>query len=74
MQEDTGDATQRQRLLECWLPLAQQLLADGGISATPTQLEALVLAAAHELAQAHSASSARAVLWAQHRRTQKAPQ
>ncbi|KPV53314.1 hypothetical protein SE17_10330 [Kouleothrix aurantiaca] len=74
MDEHGADLTQRQRLLECWLPLAQQVLADCGIRATPAQLEALVLAAASELTMADSASGARAVLWAQHRRNQKAPQ
>ncbi|KPV53409.1 hypothetical protein SE17_09860, partial [Kouleothrix aurantiaca] len=64
MHEDVADATQRQRLLECWLPLAQQVLAGRGINSTPAQLEALVLAAASELALADSASGARAVLWA----------
>lgn len=62
------DEVERQRLLECWLPLAQQVLQDIGWGATPAELEALVLAAAHDLAGVDSASTARAVLWRQYLR------
>ena len=58
----------RLRLLECWLPLAQQLNQDLGWQRNPTDLEALIMAAASELAQTDSATTARAVLWRQHLR------
>lgn len=58
----------RLRLLECWLPLAQQLNQDLGWERNPTDLEALILATAAELAQTDSATTARAVLWRQHLR------
>jgi len=58
----------RLRLLECWLPLAQQLNQDLGWERNPAELEALILAAAAELAQTDSATTARAVLWRQHLR------
>jgi hypothetical protein len=58
-----------QRLLECWLPLAQQVMQDIGASCTPQQLETLVIAAAAELAETDSATTARAVLWRQHLRS-----
>jgi hypothetical protein len=54
---------QLQKLLECWLPLAQQVMSDLGWQATPSELEALIINAADELATISSASSARAVLW-----------
>jgi hypothetical protein len=56
------------RLLECWLPLAQQLNQDLGWGHDPPKLEALILAAAGELGQTDSATTARAVLWRQHLR------
>jgi hypothetical protein len=56
------------RLLECWLPLAQQLNQDLGWGYDPPKLEALILAAVRELAQTDSATTARAVLWRQHLR------
>ena len=68
MREQSIDATQRQRLLECWLPLAQQVMQDLGATYAPTELEALILAAAAELAATNSATTARAVLWGHHLR------
>jgi hypothetical protein len=59
-----------QRLLECWLPLAQQVMQDIGAPSTPEQLEALIIAAAAELAETDSATTARAVLWRQQLRNQ----
>ena len=56
------------RLLECWLPLAQQLNQDLGWQRSPTDLEALILAAAVNLTQTNSATTARTVLWHQHLR------
>lgn len=62
------DATQSQRVVECWLPLAQQVMQDLGAIYTPSELEALILVAASELATTDSATTARAVLWRQHLR------
>jgi hypothetical protein len=68
MASDPLDTAIRLRLLECWLPLAQQLNQDLEWRRTPTELEALILAAATDLAQTDSATTARAVLWQQHLR------
>lgn len=68
MIDNSDTAHDTQRLLECWLPLAQQVLQDLGAAYTPAELEALVLAAADALATTDSASTARAVLWSQHLR------
>lgn len=62
--------TERLRLLECWLPLAQQLNLDLGWHHDPPELEALILAAASDLIITSSATTARAVLWRQHLQTQ----
>jgi hypothetical protein len=70
MREQSVHSERHQRLLECWLPLAQQVMQDIGASGTPQQLEALVLAAAAELAETDSATTARAVLWRQYLRNQ----
>lgn len=56
----------RLRLLECWLPLAQQANQDFAWGCSPAELEALILAAAPDLAQTNSAMAARAVLWGQY--------
>ena len=69
MSEQPIDQERRQRLLECWLPLAQQVMQDIGAIYTPEELEALILAAAAELAETDSATTARAVLWTQHLRS-----
>jgi hypothetical protein len=67
MDGDVSDSDQaRLRLLECWLPLAQQLNQDGGWGYDPPALEALILAAAPALAESDGATIARAVLWWQH--------
>lgn len=68
MPADPPDTATRLRLLECWLPLAQQLNQDLGWGHDPPKLEALILAAAGDLAQTDSATTARAVLWRQHLR------
>jgi hypothetical protein len=68
MQEEPMDDARRQRLLECWLPLAQQVMQDLGATYTPAELEALILTAAGDLAETDSATTARAVLWRQHLR------
>jgi hypothetical protein len=58
----------RLRLLECWLPLAQQLNQDLGWERNPADLEALIFAAAVELAQTDCATTARALFWRPHLR------
>jgi len=63
-----SDPAIRQRLLECWLPLVQQISEDLGWDYTAVELEALILAAAADLIQTDSATTARAVLWRQHLR------
>ena len=63
MIEPSRDTLAQRRLLECWLPLAQQVMQDIGWNAAPAELETLILAAADDLAQVDSASTARAVLW-----------
>ena len=68
MPTDPSDIATRLRLLECWLPLAQQLNQDLEWGRTATELEALILAAAADLAQTDSAGTARAVIWQQHLR------
>ncbi|HJZ50525.1 MAG TPA: hypothetical protein VKE41_25310 [Roseiflexaceae bacterium] len=57
------DHTMRQRLLECWLPLAQELNERYGWGHDARTLEALLLAAAPALRQVHSAVEAHAILW-----------
>ena len=68
MSEQSVDQGRRQRLLECWLPLAQQVVQDLCSTYTPEELEALIFAAEPELAETDSATTARAVLWLQHLR------
>jgi hypothetical protein len=68
MGEQPIDQARRQRLLECWLPLAQQAMQDLGWAYAPAELEALILAAALDLAETDSATTARAVLWRQYLR------
>lgn len=53
----------RQRLLEGWLPLAQDVNAQYGWSLDGPELEALILRAAPALQHAHSTLEARAMLW-----------
>lgn len=68
MPTESSLSSDRLRLLECWLPLAVQLNQDLGWERNPTDLEALIIAAATELALTDSATTARAVLWRQHLR------
>lgn len=58
-QDDRG----RLRLLECWLPLAQELSQGAQWHCTPEMLEDLVLAAAPALEQARTLAEARGILW-----------
>ncbi|NNJ11952.1 hypothetical protein EKD04_016585 [Chloroflexales bacterium ZM16-3] len=55
--------TEQQRLLEGWLPLAQDANQRYGWQLNAPALEALVLAAAPTLLHASSALAARAILW-----------
>jgi hypothetical protein len=68
-----NDPTLHLRLLECWLPLAQQVSDELGWGYTPADLEALILAAATDLVQTNSATTARAVLWRQYLRDRSTP-
>ena len=68
MTDQGSDPAIRQRLLECWLPLAQQVSEDLGWGYKATELESLILAVATDLVQTDSATTARAVLWRQHLR------
>lgn len=56
-------AQRRLRLMEGWLPLAQETSQQYGWHLDSPALEALILAAAPALAEAQSALAARAVLW-----------
>lgn len=62
------------RLLECWLPLAQQLNQELGWERNPAELESLIVTTAADLAQTDSATIARAVLWRQHLRERSTQQ
>jgi hypothetical protein len=73
MTDRATDPANRQRLLECWLPLAQQISEDLGWGYTAVELEALILAAATDLIQTDSATTARAVVWRQHLRNRSTP-
>jgi hypothetical protein len=64
--EHSEDPTLRLRLLECWLPLAQQFNHDLGWGYAPFDLETLIIDAAPDLAHIDSAVTARAILWRQH--------
>jgi hypothetical protein len=58
----------RQRLLEGWLPLAEEASRLYGWNLDPAGLEALVLRAAPELAQSRGVLEARLCLWAAYQR------
>jgi hypothetical protein len=58
--EDTG---QRQRLLEGWLPLAQEANQGYGWDLDAAALEGLIISAASALGQARSSLEACAILW-----------
>lgn len=59
---------ERQRLLEGWLPLAQDANAQFGWGLDAAALEALILSAAPALHEAHTALQARAMLWGSYQR------
>jgi hypothetical protein len=60
------EAAARLRLLECWLPLAQELNQRCGWGRDAAALEALILAAGPRLALAGSAPEAYGILWHYH--------
>jgi hypothetical protein len=66
--EQYEDPTLRLRLLECWIPLAQQFNQDLRWGYAPHDLETLIIAAAPDLAHTDSAVTARAILWRHHLR------
>jgi len=51
------------RLLECWLPLAQEVSQRNGWYLDATELEALIIQARDLLSAAHSVEEARVILW-----------
>lgn len=59
-----------QRILEGWLPLAQEANTHYGWGLGAADLEGLILAAAPRLQQTQSALEARAILWFAHARQQ----
>lgn len=61
----------RLRLLEGWLPLAQDVNQQSGWQLDGPALEALILAAAPALAETQSPLAARAVLWQMYQRQAK---
>ncbi|NTU78493.1 MAG: hypothetical protein HGA45_03680 [Chloroflexales bacterium] len=61
---------EHQRLLEGWLPLAQEADERYGWGLTATALEGMILAAAPRLRGAQSALEARAILWFAYQRQQ----
>jgi hypothetical protein len=62
---------ERQRLIEGWLPLAQDANQQYGWQLDGPTLEALIITAAPALAQTQSALAARAVLWQVYQRQVK---
>lgn len=58
----------RQRVLEGWLPLAEEASRQYGWDLDPVGLEVLILRAAPSLAQSRSALEARLILWATYER------
>jgi hypothetical protein len=66
MNHQDTDSTLRLRLLECWMPLAQQFNQDLRWGYVPHDLETLIIAAAPDLRHTDSAVTARAILWRQH--------
>ncbi|HWQ11797.1 MAG TPA: hypothetical protein VNL77_03305 [Roseiflexaceae bacterium] len=63
---DPPDHPARLRLLECWLPLAQELNESQVWGDDATALEALIVAAAPALVAAVDTASARAILMLYH--------
>jgi hypothetical protein len=63
------DANIRLRLLECWLPLAQESNLLYGWDYSASALEALILRAAPDLDKTRTLLEARVILWHHHLRT-----
>jgi hypothetical protein len=63
------DADTRLRLLECWLPLAQESNLLYGWDYNAPALEALILRAAPDLGETRTLLEARVILWHHHLRT-----
>jgi hypothetical protein len=61
--------SEQQRLLEGWLPLAEEASRHYGWNLDPTGLEVLVLRAAPELACSRTALEARLSLWVTYQQT-----
>ncbi len=59
---------ERQRLIEGWLPLAQDANQQYGWHLDSPALEALIMSSAPALASAASAFASRAILWQVHQR------
>lgn len=68
MDDITRDPLWRQRLLEGWLPMAQEANLLYGWALDASALEALVLLAAPALRHARSPLEARAMLWSSYRK------
>lgn len=66
----THDQTRTLRMLECWLPLAQEANLLYGWQYDYLSLENLVLRAAPALDRVYSALEARVILWHYHKRIQ----
>jgi hypothetical protein len=66
--EGAAELGARHRLLEGWLPLAQEANTRYGWALDGPALEALVLRAAQPLGRARSAFEAYAILWATYTR------
>ncbi len=63
MRDLSYDSSMRLRLLECWLPLAQQANQLYGWKYDAPSLEALIIAAAPRLMYAHNYLEAHVILW-----------
>jgi hypothetical protein len=62
-----SDDPTRLRLLECWLPLAQEANRLYGWGCDAPTLERLIIRAAPQLNHAHTLLEARGILWHQYR-------
>jgi len=73
MDASTADRVSWLRLLECWLPLAQELNVRQGWGYDTQGIERLILAAAPQLSQAGSLAHACQIFWVQHLRQRSIP-
>lgn len=71
MAESYVDQAQRQRLLEGWLPLAQEANLRYGWGLDAVGLEVLILGAAPALRHVQSTFEAYAILWSSYSRMQR---